>query len=139
MNTENWTIEYFFTIGTGNTENNPKRKVISLSEVFSLTEGYSKRFEDWREAVRESLGEGFHYGTLDEMLHPVYHIQEGASRQGTSIKLVPLTVEGKDSKTSIDLPLHSALQMLYGNVLLSQEHPITLIAPDGTKYTATQI
>lgn len=140
MNTENWSIEYFLGIVTGNTDRGMNVAVLYVSEIFPLPQGYHKRVEDWLAAVKESAGESPPHEDLEKMLHPLYSFYWHAPEQGTSLKMISLTIGDKGiASPRLNLPLHPALRTAEGRVLLTGQHPITLIAPDGTRYTATQI
>lgn len=62
---------------------------------------------------------------------PIYKIRE--ADEGTYIELLSLGIEGGRL-----FPLDAKLRTEGGTVMCSEEHPIELVAPDGTQYRHTQ-
>lgn len=107
MNTEHWQIEY---------DMQTPRGVVHVTEKLSCTVGYHQRLLEWYR--RQDLD---HH---EDEVQPLYKVR------GNYIELLSLGLEG-----GRDLPLEQRAELTDGELLASEEHPISLIAPDGTKYT----
>lgn len=102
--TEDWQIEYDMQTQSG--------KIVAVSERFPCRLGYHQRLSEWY------IERGF-----EGDIKPISNIH------GDYVQLLSLGVE-----EGRHLPLDKTVELAGAELLASQEHPITLTAPDRTRY-----
>ncbi len=104
MKTENWQIEY---------DMQTPKAVVHVTEKLPCRAGYHQKLLEWYRQHDFYASEA----------QPLYKVRSN------SIELLSLGLEG-----GRDLPLEQRVELTDGKLLASENHPITLIAPNGAKY-----
>ncbi len=122
MRTEKWTIEYYLRVSP--------EGVVFVSEVFPCEEGYHDKLKNWMDELEKNyVGRKL----PQDLRSPISRIRERAMYE-TCINLLSVTEEDHDFNVQV-LPIDKYLRRVGAQVLLSQDHPLKLIAPDEIAYT----